>query len=129
MEAFALDRAVLDRDKAPAAEAPVEQSPAADQDQTASGAKDLCDGAGVEATAGLSHQVEEIVGVGEVARASLLERDASLRVEADPGDRRVDRISRGIDTAHASRGELTREEKRAVALAAADLQDALRALR
>jgi hypothetical protein len=128
MEALALDRAVLDCDKAAATEAPVEQSPVADQDQMAAWAKDLRDGAWAEATAGLGQQVEEVVGEGEVAQAPMLERNPSLRIQADPGYRRVDRVSRGIDAAHARRRELTREEERAVTLATADLQDALRAL-
>ncbi len=129
MEAFALDRAVLDRDEAAAAESPLKPSPLADQDKAAAGAQALCDRARVEATTGLSHEVEEAVWVGEAAGASPLERDSTLGIQSNPGHRRLDRVSRGIEPAHPRRGKLTCEEERAVAIAAADLQDALRAPR
>jgi hypothetical protein len=129
VESLALDLAVLDRDEAVATEAPVEPSPPADKGEVPTGAQDLRDRAGVEPTVDLSHQVEEVVGVGEVACASMFERDASLWIEADPSHRGSNQLSGGIDPAYASRRELARQEEHPLAVAAADLKNALRALR
>jgi hypothetical protein len=125
VEALARDRAVLDRDEAVTAEAPLKPSPLADQNEAAAGPQDLRNRARVEPTVDLSDEIEEVVGIGETARAPLLERDAALWVEADPSHRGADRIRRGIDSAHTCGGELSREEEHAVAGAAADLKDAL----
>lgn len=73
----------------------------------------------------LDDEVEEVVGVGEGARSTLLERDPSLGIESDPRRRSANPVGGAVDPAHPGRRELPGQEQRPVTLAALDLQNAL----
>jgi hypothetical protein len=70
-------------------------------------------------------EVEVVGREGDLAGAALLEGDAALGVEADSGACPAHGLGGGIDSADAGRRELAGEEERCLAVAAAELQDAL----